>query len=278
MQKLKLGHSITDIGSIFRSLHVKGDPFILANVWDRGSAMMLQAMGAPALATSSAAHAFTLGRPDGGTVSRDEALAHAQDICAIAKVPVQGDFEDGFGEAPETCAETVRLAAEVGLAGICIEDTNLPSDDSYDFDLSVERIKAAAAAARGLGHDFVLTARADGLMIGTYDVDTTIARLQAFAAAGADCIYAPLPPSFDCLARICASVDVPVNVLAAGAYAKYTLADYAGVGIARVSLGSALARVTHRAIHDAGRAMLGDGDFTSLLSAMPGDDVDKMLG
>lgn len=148
--------------------------------------MMLQAMGAPALATSSAAHAFTLGRPDGGTVSRDEALAHAQDICTIAKVPLQGDFEDGFGEAPETCAETVRLAAEVGLAGICIEDTNLPSDDSYDFDLSVERIKAAAAAARGLGHDFVLTARANGLMIGTYDVDTTIARLQAFAAAGAD--------------------------------------------------------------------------------------------
>ncbi|MEM9788469.1 MAG: isocitrate lyase/phosphoenolpyruvate mutase family protein, partial [Pseudomonadota bacterium] len=129
---------MTHPAETFRALHVKGNPFILVNVWDKGSAKMMQAMGAKALATSSAAHAFTMGRPDGGTLTRDEALAHAQDILSVANVPVQGDFENGFGDDPETCAETVRLSAEVGLAGICIEDTILPGDAAYDFDLAVE--------------------------------------------------------------------------------------------------------------------------------------------
>ena len=168
---------MTHIAETFRALHVKGDPVLMVNVWDRGSAKMMQAMGAKALATSSAAHAFTMGRPDGGTVTRDEALAHAAEIISVVSVPVQGDFENGFGEDPETCAETVRLAAEVGLAGICIEDTALPAQTAYDFDLSVERIKAAADAARGLGHDFVLTARADGILTGAYDTDEAIRRL-----------------------------------------------------------------------------------------------------
>ena len=113
----------------FRDMHIKGQPFVLANAWDIGSAKMLVAMGAKAIATSSAAHAFTLGRPDGGTVSRDEALAHAQDLIAAVGVPVSGDFENGFGDSPEDCAETVRLSAEAGLAGICIEDTAFPSGE-----------------------------------------------------------------------------------------------------------------------------------------------------
>ena len=116
----------------FRQMHRPGDPFILANAWDAGSAKMLVALGAQAIATSSAAHAFTLGRPDMGTLTRDEALAHAQDLVAAVNVPVSGDFENGFGEAPDTCAETVRLAAEAGLAGICIEDTALPDDAPLD--------------------------------------------------------------------------------------------------------------------------------------------------
>ncbi len=155
-----------EIGAKFRALHQPGNPFILANAWDVGSARMLAALGAPAIATSSAAHAFTLGRPDMGHVSRDEALSHACAIAAAVNVPVSGDFENGFGEAPETCAETVRLAAEAGIAGISIEDTALPSATPCAFDLAVERIRAAAA--RALPGDFVLVARADGLMNGQY--------------------------------------------------------------------------------------------------------------
>jgi 2-methylisocitrate lyase-like PEP mutase family enzyme len=268
---------MTDIGSRFRALHVPGAPFILANVWDAGSARMLAGLGAQALATSSAAHAFTLGRPDGGTISREEALAHAQDIVAATNLPVQGDFENGFGDAPETCAETVRLAAEVGLAGICIEDTRLPGDDPYAFDLAVERIAAAAAAARALTGDFVLTARADGLMLGTYDCDEAIRRLKAFAAAGADCLYAPLPASMADLARICAETTKPVNVLIAGPYAAHGLAAYAKIGAARLSLGSALARVTHRAIWDAAEEMLGSGSFAALGKGISGAKVDALL-
>lgn len=131
----------------FRDLHAPGQPFVLSNVWDVGSAQMLAAKGAKALATSSAALAFTLGNHDMGHITRDEALARAQDICAATKLSVQEDFENGFGEDPETCAETMRLAAEAGLAGICMEDTALPAASAYDFDLSVERMRAAASAA-----------------------------------------------------------------------------------------------------------------------------------
>ena len=127
---------MTDIGGIFRRLHQPGTPFILANVWDAGTAKMLKGLGAQSLATSSAAHAFTEGKTDGGTLTRDAALAHAQDIIAATDLPVQGDFENGFGDDPDTCAETVRLAAEIGLAGICIEDIALPSSTPYDAKLS----------------------------------------------------------------------------------------------------------------------------------------------
>jgi 2-methylisocitrate lyase-like PEP mutase family enzyme len=265
-----------DIGADFRALHVPGDPFILANAWDLGSARMLRALGAQALATSSAAHAFTLGLPDGGHVGRDQALAHAQDLASLG-LPVSGDFENGFGEAPDTCAETVRLAFEAGLAGISIEDTALPASGAYPFDLAVERIRAAASAARALPRDFVLVARADGILQGSYGVDEAIRRLQAFDAAGADCLYAPYPASLDDQARIVACTAKPVNVLIAGAYARHPRAVYAEMGAARLSLGSSLARVTHRAIRDAARAMFGAGDFTPLTQGIPGSEVDGML-
>ena len=268
---------MTHFAETFRALHVPGDPLLMINVWDRGSAKMMQAMGAKALATSSAAHAFTLGRPDGGTVSRDEALAHAQEIVSVASVPVQGDFENGFGDSPETCAETVRLAAEVGLAGICIEDTALPAQSAYDFDLSFERIAAAAAAARALPHDFVLTARADGILTGAYDTDEAIRRLVAFEEAGADCLYAPLPPDMGALAKICEAVEAPVNALVAGPFNREDHAAFAKIGVARLSLGSALARVTHRAIHDAAREMLGEGSFTALQHGIGSDTIDDLL-
>ncbi len=266
-----------DIGAEFRALHVPGDPFILANAWDAGSARMLESLGARAIATSSAAHAFTLGRPDLGRVARDEALAHAQALVAAVAVPVSGDFENGFGPAPETCAETVRLAAEVGLAGISIEDTDLPGTGAYAFELAVERIAAAAAEARALPRDFVLVARADGILHGRYGIEEAVRRLLAFGAAGADCLYAPLPTGLDDLARICAATRLPVNALAAGPFARIGRAGFAAAGVARISLGSALARATHRVILDAGRAMFAAGDFSPLAGAAPGREIDALL-
>ncbi|NNE79660.1 MAG: isocitrate lyase/phosphoenolpyruvate mutase family protein [Silicimonas sp.] len=261
----------------FRDLHAPGKPFILANAWDAGSAKMLAAMGAPAIATSSAAHAFTLGRPDGGSVSRDEALSHASDLMAAVNMPVSGDFENGFGHSPDDCAETVRLSAEIGLAGISIEDAALPEDHAYDFDEAVERIRAASAAARALPRDFVLVARADGVMNGHYDIEEALRRVRAFDEAGADCLYVPMPKTMDDLKRVIAATAKPVNVLVAGPYSKVPLTDYAKMGAARLSLGSALARVTHRIIHDTSRAMFDQGDFSPLSQTMAGDVVDRML-
>lgn len=266
-----------DPGPAFRALHRPGQPFILANAWDVGSARLLAGLGAEALATSSAAHAFTLGKPDTGSISRDEALAHAAALVAATPLPVSGDFENGFGEAPETCAETVRLAAEVGLAGISIEDTALPQDLPYGFDLAVERIRAAAAAARSLSRDFVLVARADGVLHGRYDMAEGLRRLRAFDEAGADCLYLPLPPSLEALRETCAATRKPVNALASGQFAKLSRADFAKLGVARISLGSALARATHKVIVDAAEAMFQAGDFTALGRAIPGATIDSLL-
>ena len=264
-------------GTDFRALHQRGNPFILANAWDGGSARMLAAMGAKAIATSSNAHAFTLGRLDGGNISRDEALAHAQDLMSHVDLPVSGDFEDGFGEDPDTCAETVRLSGEIGMAGICIEDIKGGWGEAYDFDLSVERIRAAAAAARALPRDFVFVARADGVMTDSYDIDEAIRRIQAYDAAGAEVLYVPMPGTLDDLKKVIAATDKPVNVLAAGPFAKTSLAEYAALGVARISLGSALMRATQQTILDAGRAMFGGGDFSPLTNAASFDVVAPML-
>jgi 2-methylisocitrate lyase-like PEP mutase family enzyme len=267
-----------DIGARFRALHRRGAPFVLANAWDEGSARVLKALGAQAIGTSSAAHAFTLGRPDGGHVTRDEALAHAERLVAATGLPVSGDFENGFGDAPEAVAETVRLSAEAGLAGISVEDTALPGDAPYPFDLAVERIRAAAAAARGLGRDFVLVARADGVMTGAYDLEEGLRRIRAFDAAGADCLYVPVPGTAEDLARVVAATGKPVNALAVGPLAALSLEAFGRLGVARVSLGAALARVTHGALVEAARDILGAGDFRALGRAMPGAEVDRLLG
>lgn len=265
-----------DPGPAFRALHRPGDPFILANAWDAGSARMLSALGAQAIGTTSAGHAFTLGRPDMGHVTRDEALAHAANLVAATPLPVSGDFENGFGEAPEVVAETVRLACEAGLAGCSIEDTDLPGSAPYDRALAVERIRAAAVAARALPRDFVLLARADGVMNGVYDMDEALARVLAYADAGADAVYVPLPPDMAALRQLCASVKVPVNTLAAGRFAGVTRAEFAATGVARISLGSALARATHKVIAEASRAMFDEGRFDGL-GGIGGAAVDALL-
>ncbi len=268
---------MTDIGARFRALHKKGNPFVLANAWDLGSTKVLTALGAEAIGTTSNAHAFTLGRPDMGNVSRDEAMAHAQDIVSATPLPVSGDLENGYGDSPDDVAETVRLAAEVGLAGCSIEDTDMADVGFYDFELAVERIKAGVAAARALPQDFVFVARADGMMNGQYDIEEALRRLRAFDAAGADCLYAPMPETVNDLERIVAATDKPVNVLAVGLFSKISRAEYADMGIARISLGSGLARVTQGALINAARHILGDGDFSDMLAAAPGKEVEALL-
>ena len=264
-------------GARLRTLHRPGDPFVLANAWDVGSARVLAALGAEAIGTSSAAHAFTLGRPDGGSISRDEALAHAELLVAATPLPVSGDFENGFGREPEEVARTVRMAADAGLGGISIEDTDLPGSGAYPFDLAVERIEAAVVAARALPDDFVLLARSDGVLHGSYDVDEGVRRLLAYERVGADALYLPMPPDMDALRRICAAVTRPVNALVAGPFTAVGRQGFAEAGVARISLGSSLARVTHRAIVDAARSMLADGDFTPLANGISSARVDALL-
>jgi 2-methylisocitrate lyase-like PEP mutase family enzyme len=261
----------------FFDLHQSGC-FVIPNPWDAGSARMMAALGAKALATTSAGFAFTLGRPDMGHVSRDEMLAHAQDIIAATDLPVSGDFENGFADDPDEVAQTVRLAGEIGLSGCSIEDTMMtPGNPSYSFDLAIERIKAAAAAARALGRPFVLCARADGVMNGTYDSDEAIRRAQAFEAAGADLLYAPLLPDLAALGKFVKSLKKPVNALAAGAAQKASVADIATLGVRRISVGSMVARLTHAAIRDSVRGMLDGGSFASFNTVMSGSDVDALL-
>jgi 2-methylisocitrate lyase-like PEP mutase family enzyme len=261
----------------FEALHQSGC-FVLPNPWDAGSARLMAAIGAEALATSSAAHAFTLGRPDMGGVSRDEALAHAQAILAATDLPVSGDFENGFGDDPGTVAQTVRLAAEVGLSGCGIEDTQMTEGNpAYGFELAVERIRAAAAAVRALGRPFVLVARADGVMNGTYDLAEGIRRLRAFEAAGADCLYLPVPPGAEELRQVLAAVGKPVNALAAGPLRALPVAEFAAMGVRRISLGSQVARVTHAAIRDCMEAIMAEGSFAPLTRAASGDEIDVLL-
>lgn len=269
---------MNDTGAVFRGMHQRGNPFTLMNAWDVGSAKVLQALGAQAIGTTSNGHAFTLGRPDMGHISRDQSLAHAQDLVAAVTVPVSGDFENGYGDDPETVAETVRLAAEIGLAGISIEDTKMDSPVTrYDFDLSVERVKAGASAARALKRDFVFVARADGIMNDFYDIDEAIRRLQAFDRAGADCLYAPLPKTVADLTRVIACTDKPVNVLAVGQYATLSRQDYANMGVARISLGSGLSRLIQTQLIEAGQKMIDTGDFSDITKATPGREIETLL-
>jgi 2-methylisocitrate lyase-like PEP mutase family enzyme len=266
-----------DPGAALRALHRPGDPFVLANAWDRGSARVLVALGARAIGTTSAGFAFTRGLPDGARVGRDEALAHAEDLVAATQAPVSADLENGYAEAPEGVAETIRRGAEAGLGGASIEDTDLPGDGAYHFHLAVERVRAAAAAARALRRDFVLVARADGLMTGAYGIAEATARAQAFAEAGADCVYVPLLPDLPALAALCAAVPVPVNALAAGPLTAVPRPGFAAAGAARISLGSGLARLAQAALVGAAREVFERGRFEALGRGARGAEVDALL-
>ena len=244
----------------FRALHDRPGAFVIPNPWDAGSARMLAALGFEALATTSAGFAFSLGRRD-GAVTRDEALDHARSIVAAADLPVSADLENCFGDAPATVAETIRLAAATGLVGASVEDaTGDASRPIYEFAAAVERVAAAVAAARALPFSFIVTARAENFLQGRRDLPDTIRRLEAFAAAGADVLYAPALPDLAAVSAVCAAVAPrPVNVLA-GAPA-FTVANLAAAGVRRISLGGLLARAAYGAMLRAGREIAGAGTF-----------------
>lgn len=253
----------------FRALHERPGAFVIPNPWNAGTARILTAMGFEALATTSAGYAFAVGRRDSGAdLTRDGILENAKEIVEATDLPVSADLQDGFGRLPEMCAETIRLASEIGLAGGSIEDaTGDPNDPIYEFQLAVERVAAAAKAA----HDchFLLTARSENFLHGRPDLADTIRRLQSFAEAGADVLYAPGLPSLVTIREVCASVPKPVNVVMGLKGATFSVVELAAVGVKRISVGGSLARAALGAFVRAAREMKEKGTFTYASDALP---------
>ena len=267
-------------GARFLALHQRDGAFIIPNPWDAGTARILARLGFEALTTTSAGLAFTLGRADGaGLVSRDETLANARAIADATDLPVAADLENGFGDAPEAAAETVRLAAEVGgLVGGSIEDaTGDPARPIYGFQHAVERVAAAVEAAGALPFPFVLVGRAENFLHGRQDLDDTIRRLQAFEAAGADCLYAPGLTREEDIRAVCASVQKPVNVVMGLKSARFSVSELAAMGVRRISVGSALSRVAIGAFERAAREMRDRGTFEFADAGLPYAELNAFM-
>jgi 2-methylisocitrate lyase-like PEP mutase family enzyme len=245
----------------FKELHAGPGVFITPNPWDAGSALALAQMGYPALATSSANAAMVLGRKD-GQITRDESIAHAKALVEAVDIPVAADLENGFGPAPKDCAETIRRAIAIHLAGGSIEDS---SGDAaapiYDFNHAVERIAAAAEVARAGPHAFMLTARCENFLNGRPDLDDTIRRLQAYAAAGADVLFAPGLPDLEAVCAVCAAVGKPVNFMVGIKGKSFSVAELEAAGVKRISLATSLYRAAMSAMRRAATEVREQGTF-----------------
>jgi 2-methylisocitrate lyase-like PEP mutase family enzyme len=242
----------------FRALH-EGDPFVIPNPWDAGSARVLEALGFRALATTSSGFAFTLGRPDGET-TLDDVLANVRAIDRATTLPISVDLENGHGREPEDAARAIAAAAAAGAVGGSIEDYD-PSGEIYELAFAAERVAAAAEAARALDFPFTLTARAENQIRGHADLDDTIARLAAYERAGADVLFAPGLRNADEIRAVCGAVGKPVNVLARP---EMTMAEIAGAGARRVSVGGSLTWTAIEAMAGAAERIRDDGDFSGL--------------
>ena len=250
-----------DRAARFKALHEGPGAFVIPNPWDAGSARVLAALGFQALATSSGASAGVLGRRD-GRVARDEALAHARAIVDATDLPVSADLEKGFGNAPAAAAETIRLAAGVGLVGGSIEDaTGDKAKPLYDIGHAIERVAAAAEAARALPFPFTLTARAENFLRGNPDLDDTIRRLQAFERAGADVLFAPGLPDLAAVRAVCAAVSKPFNFMAGIKGKSFTVAELEAAGVRRISLATSLYRAAVSGLLEAAREVKDQGTF-----------------
>ena len=256
----------------FRALHREGC-FVLPNPWDAGSARLLQHLGFSALASTSSGYAWTTGRPDYG-LNRDEVLDHLRTLCGAVDLPVNADYESGFAHDPEALAANVRLAVDTGVAGLSIEDRDGTPTGLYDTARSVERIRAARAAIDATGSQVILVARTERLLIDNKDVKTAIDKLVAFAAAGADCVYAPGVTKADVAAMVRAVAPVPVNMLMSRP--GTTVRELADLGVRRISVGGALARVAWTAMLAAAKD-LHNGSFEGFRGVMPHVDLDAIF-
>jgi 2-methylisocitrate lyase-like PEP mutase family enzyme len=264
-----------DKGQIFRALHAAPGAFVIPNPWDIGTARLLESLGFKALATTSAGFAFSRGLPDGG-VGFEAMIHHCREMAAAVALPVSADLEKGKGDSPESAEETIFAASAAGLAGCSIEDsTGDPNSPIYEFGLAVERVAAAADAARSLKDDFMLTARSENFLWGRPDLDDTIKRLQAFEKAGADVLYAPGITDLAMVATICKSVSKPVNVLSVP---DFTVADLARAGAKRISLGSKLTTYCYGMLQGAAREMLENGTFEFSRAGMPFGKAQELFG
>jgi 2-methylisocitrate lyase-like PEP mutase family enzyme len=245
----------------FAALHAGPRAFVIPNPWDAGSAIAMADLGFQALATSSAAAAMVLGRKD-GQLTRDEAIAHARAILQATDLPVSADLENGFGPTPSDAALTIRLAGEIGLMGGSIEDASGdPSKPIYDFAHAVERVAAAAEAARALPVPFILVARTENFVRGVNDLDDTIRRLQAFEQAGADVLFAPGLPSLDAVRMVCAAVKKPVNFMVGIKTKSFSVAELEAVGVRRISLATSMYRAAMAGMLAAATEVRDEGTF-----------------
>lgn len=261
----------------FRELHERPGTFVIPNPWDAGTARLLADMGFEALASTSAGYAYTLGRAD-YEVDRAQMMRHLAELAAATDLPVSGDLENGYGEAPEAAAATIRLAADAGLVGGSIEDaTNRPEAPLYSIEAATDRVRAAVEAARGLPFPFMLTARAENFMVGVGDLGDTIRRLQAYQEAGADVLYAPALKEREQIATVVREVDRPVNVVMGLKGVDLTLADLTEIGVKRVSIGSGFARAAMGAFLEAAREVREKGTFTFAEKAISYAEIGELL-
>ena len=263
--------------NVFRALHQRPGIFVIPNPWDAGRAKILAALGFEALATTSSGFAFTKGHLDSASeITRDAVLQNAKEIVEATSLPVSADLMNGFGDSPDVCAETIRLAANAGLAGGSIEDsTGDPKNPIYDFQFATERVAAAAEAAHA--SQFLLTARAENFLHGRPDLDDTIRRLQSFARAGADVLYAPGLTSLDAIRAVCASVSKPVNVLMGFSGATFSVEELATAGVKRISVGGSFARAALGGFVRAAREVKEKGTFTYAADAVPSSELKRYL-
>jgi len=268
--------TIAEKRATFRKLHAAGC-FVIPNPWDIGTTRYLQHLDFKALATTSAGFAFARGLPD-AAVARDDMLAHIAEIVAATDLPVNADFEGGYAHEPEGVAESVRLCVATGVAGLSIEDaTGDKAKPLYDLDLAVARMRAARAAIDKAGGDVLLTGRAECFLVGRPDLDETVRRLQAYSAAGADCLYAPGIRTPELIAAVVkAAAPKPVNVLMPGALGL-TVADLAALGVRRISVGGTLARVAWGAFIRTAKAIASEGRFDAFKDAVPHAEINGFL-
>jgi len=268
--------TVAEKRAAFRALHAQGC-FVIPNPWDTGSARYLEGLGYKALATTSSGFAWSHGQAD-GAIARDAVLAHLRELVAATSLPVNADFENGFGADPQAVARSVRLAVETGVAGLSIEDSTGHADAPlFPIEVAVERMRAARGAIDAAGGDTLLIGRAENFFAGRPDLDDAIARLKAYAEAGADCLYAPGIKTREQIAAVVAAVaPKPVNLLV-GATSELTMKDIEALGVRRVSVGGAMARAAWGGFIRAARTLADEGRFDGFADAAPGAELNAFF-